>query len=80
MAVPKKKTSKSITRRRHTAFQKRTREKLDKITNLTKCDRCKMKKLSHAVCLNCGFYKGEDILKLEEKDKKKEKRIKKIKA
>ena len=48
---------------------------------LSVCPKCKKPILSHTVCLNCGFYKGNEVInvlaKLTKKDKKiKEKEIK----
>ena len=45
------------------------------------CPKCKKPVLSHTVCLNCGFYKGSEVIdvlaKLTRKDKKsREKEIK----
>ena len=41
---------------------------------LNVCPKCKKPVLSHTVCLNCGFYKGEDVINvlahLTKKDKK----------
>jgi large subunit ribosomal protein L32 len=34
------------------------------------CSNCKTKILPHRVCKNCGYYKGEKILKLKEEVKK----------
>ncbi len=44
--------------------------------SLTTCPQCKEKKLSHAVCKECGYYKGRevvDVLKKEKEGKSKEK-------
>ena len=47
---------------------------------LTICSKCKKPTLSHSVCWNCGYYKGEEVIdvlkKLTKKErKKKEKEI-----
>jgi len=49
--------------------------------NLGICPKCGKPKKQHAVCLNCGFYKGKEVInvlaKLEKKERKKrEKEIK----
>ena len=49
------------------------------------CPKCKKPVLSHTVCLNCGFYKGNQVMdvmaKLTKKEKKhKEKEIKQAEA
>ncbi|MBU1144852.1 MAG: 50S ribosomal protein L32 [Firmicutes bacterium] len=64
MAVPKRKTSKSVKRKRRTHF------KLDAPT-MAVCPNCGEVTLSHQVCRKCGFYKG--ILVKEPKPVKEEK-------
>ena len=55
--------------------------KFIKPVRLSLCPKCKKPVLSHTVCLNCGFYKGEEVINvlanLTKKDKKiREKEIK----
>ena len=50
---------------------------------LSVCPKCKKPILSHTVCLNCGFYKGNEVINvmatLTKKDKKiREKEIKEV--
>ena len=54
MPVPKKKTSKTVTR------QRRSHHALKGI-NLSTCPNCGAPKLSHSVCESCGTYKGRVI-------------------
>ncbi len=63
MSVPKKKKSKSATRRgrSHLALKK---------VNLVKCTKCGKPTRSHSTCPNCGTYKGREIIKLKEKKNK----------
>ncbi|MEK7142626.1 MAG: 50S ribosomal protein L32 [Patescibacteria group bacterium] len=70
MAEPKKRltSSRSGWRRSH--------QKIKKLS-LSTCPKCKTRIIPHRVCSNCGFYKGKDILKLDEKAKIKEQRRKK---
>lgn len=70
MAEPKKRltSTRSGKRRLHLFL---------KTKNLSSCPKCKEPVLPHRVCGNCGFYKGEDLLNLEEKAKAKEARRKK---
>lgn len=69
MAEPKKRltSTRSGKRRSHLALE---------MQSLSLCPRCKSKKLPHRICPNCGFYKGVDLLKLEEKARAKEERRK----
>lgn len=61
MAVPKKKTSKARTTRRHKAYQTKQRNKLTNNLALADCQNCGSKHRAHHVCSNCGFYKGEQV-------------------
>jgi len=74
MAVPKKRNTKSRRDKRRMHIFLRSSE-------LVSCDHCGKPKLPHAVCQNCGYYKGVEVLnvlgKLEKKERKKrEKEIK----
>lgn len=64
MSVPKKQQTKSATRQRqsHNALKK---------INLSSCPKCKKPILPHTVCLNCGTYKGRQVLTIKEKGAKK---------
>ena len=74
MSVPKKhKTSSARNRgRSHQALKK---------IQLIKCPKCKIMILPHRVCKNCGYYNGEEIIKvktaLDKKKARKEKKEKK---
>ncbi|GBC61476.1 50S ribosomal protein L32 [Desulfonema ishimotonii] len=59
MAVPKRKTSKSKRDKR------RTHQKLT-APNVTECPECGEAKLPHHACLECGTYKGRNVLATEE--------------
>lgn len=69
MAEPKKRltSARSGARRSHIKAKK---------ISLANCPKCKFPLVPHRVCQNCGFYKGNDILKLEEKARAKEERRK----
>ena len=56
MAVPKRRTSKA---RRNS---RRAQWKLT-VPGLIECPQCHERKLPHRVCLNCGFYKGKEVVK-----------------
>ena len=63
MAVPKKKTTKSAKnqRRSHHALKKPI---------LAKCSNCDKAVLPHHVCLNCGHYKGKQVIEIKTKEDK----------
>jgi large subunit ribosomal protein L32 len=60
MAVPKRRTSKA---RRNS---RRAQWKLT-VPGLIECPQCHERKLPHRVCLNCGFYKGKEVVAQESK-------------
>ena len=47
-----------------------------KPVHLNICPKCKKPVLSHTVCLNCGFYKGKEVINVLASLTKKEKKIK----
>lgn len=69
MAEPKKRltSTRSGLRRQQRVLQAK---------KLAVCPKCKSPVLPHRICPNCGFYKGQDLLKLEEKAQAKEARRK----
>ncbi len=60
MAVPKGKISKA---RKHS---RRANWKLS-MPGIVECPQCHQMKLSHRVCKNCGYYKGVQVVKKDEK-------------
>lgn len=67
MAVPKRRQSKSRTRKRR-ATKKIT------LLQTSICPQCKAVKLPHRVCAECGYYGEKEIFRSkEEKSKKKKK-------
>lgn len=54
MAVPKRRTSKTVTK------QRRTHKKLQ-VPGMNTCDNCGEMKLAHRVCKSCGHYKGKEV-------------------
>ena len=66
MALPKRRHSKSRSRKRRTHW---------KLTGpgLSACPHCGEMKLPHRVCPACGYYKGKKVLEIKEKKKKKQK-------
>ncbi len=60
--------------RSHTA-NRRSHHAL-KAENLSLCSKCGAPKLNHAMCANCGFYKGRTIVDVQAALAKKEKKMK----
>jgi large subunit ribosomal protein L32 len=58
MALPKRKISRSKRDKR------RTHKKLSSPQYST-CPQCQEVKLPHRVCMECGYYNGQEIIKLE---------------
>lgn len=56
MAVPKRKTSKARRDKRRTA-----KERIE-IPGYVECPQCHEMKLPHRVCLECGTYKGKEVI------------------
>lgn len=67
MTVPKQRHTKS---RRN----KRRAHIFIKAPTLTKCQKCGKLVLPHTVCLNCGYYKGVEVIDVLKKLTKKEKK------
>ncbi|MBU1110744.1 50S ribosomal protein L32 [Patescibacteria group bacterium] len=65
-AVPKKKPSRTRTRRRRTVWLKK-----HKLAQHQRCPECGKLKLPHRVCKHCGFYNGEKVVEIKEKKEKK---------
>lgn len=59
MAVPKKKMSRSRTRRRKAQW------KMDR-PRTSECPQCHAPKLPHRVCANCGTYRGREVIATDE--------------
>ena len=60
MAVPKYKTSKARSRRRRSINMK-----MD-VETLVSCTNCGNKIMRHRVCPKCGFYRGKQVIELNE--------------
>lgn len=69
MAVPK---------HNHTSSRRNRRRMHLFITpaTLTSCAKCKKPVRPHTVCLNCGFYKGKEVVNVFEKMSKREAKLK----
>lgn len=62
MALPKQKQAKGKTRRRRA----QSFNKLLRAPEITLCPRCYNYKRSHFVCPHCGFYRGTEVLRVQE--------------
>ena len=60
MAVPKKRKSRSRSRMTRAVWMAAVR-----VPSLVKCSHCGASKPSHAVCPECGWYAGRQVLKIE---------------
>ena len=58
MAVPKRKVSKQRRNKRRTHY------KLS-VPGLVSCPKCHSLKMPHRVCLECGYYNGKEVIKVE---------------
>ncbi|HOA70637.1 MAG: 50S ribosomal protein L32 [Bacillota bacterium] len=62
MAVPKRRTSKAKRdSRRASAWKRRL-----SAPNLVECPRCHSLRLPHRICLDCGYYRGQEIIKVQQ--------------
>ncbi|MCI8441980.1 MAG: 50S ribosomal protein L32 [Provencibacterium sp.] len=59
MAVPKRKTSKARRDKRRSNVWKLS------MPGFSKCTQCGELKAPHKVCLNCGYYKGREVISKE---------------
>ncbi len=60
MAVPKRRVSKARRDKRRSNVWKLT------APAFSKCPNCGELKLPHRVCKSCGFYKGKEVIKVNE--------------
>jgi len=70
MPEPKKQTTHSKTRIRKGALIRQMKR-----AGLTSCTKCHEQILAHRVCPNCGYYKGEMIIDVLEKERKKKEKL-----
>lgn len=61
MAVPKNRVSRSKKRMR------RANKTMNPVS-VSECPHCHEPKLPHRVCMNCGYYKGQEVVKVSEEE------------
>ena len=62
MAVPRNRQSLSKSKSRRTHYKK-------KISSLIICKNCGTYAIPHSVCMKCGFYKNQQVINVEKKDR-----------
>lgn len=62
MAVAQRRTSKTKKRMRRTHLKK-------EVGSITTCPKCGEALRPHRACTKCGYYKGKEVLKVEEDTK-----------
>ncbi len=60
MAVPKRRVSQARRDKRRSNVWKLT------APAFSRCPQCGELKMPHRVCLNCGYYKGKEVVKVED--------------
>lgn len=60
MAVPKRKKSRARRDMRRAHYMK-----ID-VPSLAVCPQCHEPKLPHRACIHCGYYKGREVVRMEE--------------
>ena len=63
MAVPFRRTSKTKKRMRRTHLKK-------SVGTLTTCPKCGATLRPHRACTKCGYYKGEEVIKVDNVEEK----------
>lgn len=58
MALPKRRHSRARGRKRRTHWKLKPPTVVD-------CAQCHQPRLSHHICPNCGYYKGEEVLEVK---------------
>lgn len=61
MAVPKNRVSRSKKRMR------RANKRINPVS-VSECPHCHEPKLPHRVCMNCGYYKGQEVVEVSEEE------------
>lgn len=62
---PKKKVSRSRSKRRHAARQRVNLVRISNAYAPVKCENCTKSRLPHRVCTHCGFYNGKQVVSIK---------------
>lgn len=65
--VPKKKTTKRVSKQRYGSFKTKVLKKLTNRVHLTDCPNCGAKALLHTACRECGQYRGRQVIDKQKK-------------
>ena len=68
--VPKRKTSKTRTKKRYGAFKAKAVKRLMNLVSITTCEACGARRRTHHVCEACGVYRGRQVLNTKSADDK----------
>ncbi len=68
--VPKQKQSKTRSKKRYHTYEGNVRRKLTNKVQLVACSKCGEKRRLHHACLNCGMYRGRQVLAVDKKMEK----------
>ena len=69
MAVPKKKVSKSRSKRRVATWERLTLKKITEKYHVIECKNCGSSIVSHTICKHCGYYGWKQFLTIKTKSK-----------
>jgi len=67
MIWPKKKRSIAKKHQNRNMWMTKQMKKLTKRTNIVKCTHCGSPKLSHRVCMACGYYGDKQVISIKTK-------------
>ncbi|MBL4694442.1 50S ribosomal protein L32 [Candidatus Gracilibacteria bacterium] len=65
--VPKKKTTKRVSKQRYGSFKTKVLKRLTNEVALSKCSNCGEMHRSHHVCNACGQYRGRQVIDKQKK-------------
>lgn len=66
-SVPKRKQSKTRSKKRYSAFRNAAQKRLMAGVRLVNCGNCGQPRRIHHVCTACGMYRGRQVLDTQKK-------------